>query len=157
MVRDGPTLPDDSGTVPEPNVIGGSNRDREIVSLLDEKLATWSSSIYIYIYICVCVCVSICICICIYIYIYIVFGMCRRIDMGSLLPPHLKKLYLMCSDLDQYHENNLGVQSNLVNTTLFYTTPSILQHVFARPNFLVQNSLFYTTTTLDNVTFRISV
>jgi hypothetical protein len=34
---------------------------------------------------------------------------------------------------------------------------SILRHVFARPNFLVQNSLFYTTTTLDNTTFRISV
>ena len=43
------------------------------------------------------------------------------------------------------------------NTTLVYTTPSILRHIFARPNFLVQNPLSYTTTTLDNATFRISV
>ena len=43
------------------------------------------------------------------------------------------------------------VQSNLV-----YTTPSILRHIFARPNFLVQNS-FYTTTTLDNASFTISI
>ena len=49
------------------------------------------------------------------------------------------------------------LQSNLVNTTLVYMTPSILRHVFARPNFLVRNSLFYTTTTLDNAAVRISV
>ena len=49
------------------------------------------------------------------------------------------------------------VQSNLVNTTLVYMAPLILRHCFARPNFLVQNSLFYVATTLDNVTFRISV
>ena len=30
----------------------------------------------------------------------------------------------------------------------------ILRHIFAITNFLVQNSLFYTTTTLDNTTFR---
>ena len=36
-------------------------------------------------------------------------------------------------------------------------TPSILRHIFARPNFLVQNSLFHMTTALNNVTFRISV
>ena len=42
------------------------------------------------------------------------------------------------------------VHSNPVNMT-----SSILQHIFARPNFLVQYSLFYTTTTLDNATFRI--
>ena len=47
-----------------------------------------------------------------------------------------------------------NVQSNLVTTTLIYTTPSILRHIFARPNFLVQNFLFYTAMTLDNVTFR---
>jgi hypothetical protein len=46
------------------------------------------------------------------------------------------------------------IQSNLASTTLVYTTPSILRHIFARPNFLVQNSLFYTTMTLDNTTFR---
>ena len=44
------------------------------------------------------------------------------------------------------------VQSNLANMT-----PSILQDIFARPNFLVQNSLFYTTETLHNATFRISI
>ena len=48
-------------------------------------------------------------------------------------------------------------QYDLVNMTLVYTTPSILRHIFARPNFEVHNSLFYTTTTLDNATFRISV
>ena len=47
--------------------------------------------------------------------------------------------------------------SNFLNMTLIYTTPSMLRHIFARPNFLVQNPLFYTTATLDNVTFRISV
>ena len=57
---------------------------------------------------------------------------------------------------ESYHDNII-IQSNLVNTTLIYTTPSILQHIFARQDFLVQNSLFYTTTTLDNVTLRISV
>ena len=31
------------------------------------------------------------------------------------------------------------------------------EYIFARPNFLVQNSLFYTTITLDNATLRISV
>ena len=43
---------------------------------------------------------------------------------------------------------------DLVNTTLVYTTPLILRHNFARPNLLVQNSIFYTTTTLDNATVR---
>ena len=46
------------------------------------------------------------------------------------------------------------IHSNLVNMTLVYMTPSILRHIFARTNFLVQNSLFYMTTTLDNATFR---
>ena len=32
------------------------------------------------------------------------------------------------------------IQSNLVSTTLVKTTPSVLRHIFARPNFLVQNS-----------------
>ena len=32
------------------------------------------------------------------------------------------------------------VQSNLVNTTLVYTTPLILRHIYARPNLLVQKS-----------------
>jgi hypothetical protein len=50
--------------------------------------------------------------------------------------------------------NIYRIQSNLISTTIVYTTPSILQHIFARLNFLVQNSLFYTTTTLDNTTFR---
>ena len=49
------------------------------------------------------------------------------------------------------------IQSNLVNTTLIHTTPSILRHIFARPNFLVQISFFYMTTALDNATFRMSV
>ena len=49
------------------------------------------------------------------------------------------------------------IQSNLVNKTLVYTTPSILRHIFARPSFLVQSSLCYTTTTHDNATFRIYV
>ena len=43
---------------------------------------------------------------------------------------------------------------NLVNMTLVYTTPSILRHIFARPNFSVQNSFFYTTTTLDDETLK---
>jgi hypothetical protein len=46
------------------------------------------------------------------------------------------------------------LQSNLITTTLIYTTPLILRHIFARPNFLVQNSLFYMTTILYNTTFR---
>ena len=50
----------------------------------------------------------------------------------------------------------LQIQSNLVNTTLVYTTLLVLR-LFARPNFLVQNSLFYTTPTLDNATFKIPV
>ena len=49
------------------------------------------------------------------------------------------------------------IQSNLVNTTLIYTTSVILRHIFARPKILVQNSLIYTSTTLDNETFRIFV
>jgi hypothetical protein len=47
-----------------------------------------------------------------------------------------------------------ALQSNLVNTTLVYTTPSILWHIFVQPIFLVQNSIFYTTSTLHNATFR---
>ena len=46
----------------------------------------------------------------------------------------------------------LIIQSNLVSTT-----PSILRHIFAKPNFVIQNSLYYTTMTLDNATIRISV
>ena len=46
----------------------------------------------------------------------------------------------------------LPIQSNLVNTTLVYTT-----HFLARPNFSIQNSLLYMTTTLNNVTFKIYV
>ena len=49
------------------------------------------------------------------------------------------------------------LQSNFLNTTLVYKAPAILRHVFACLNFLVQDSLFYTSTTLDNTTFRISV
>jgi hypothetical protein len=45
------------------------------------------------------------------------------------------------------------IQPNLINTTLVYATPSILQHIFVWTNFLVQNCHFYTTTTFDNVTF----
>ena len=45
MVRDDPKLPDNSGKVPNPNkVVGGSIPNREIVSLLDGKLARWSSA-----------------------------------------------------------------------------------------------------------------
>ena len=40
--------------------------------------------------------------------------------------------------------------------TLIYTTPTILRHIFARPNFLIQNTLFHTTMTLDNATIRTS-
>ena len=43
-------------------------------------------------------------------------------------------------------------KSNLLNTT-----PSILRYMFETSNFLAQNSLFYTTTTLDNAIFRIFV
>ena len=52
-VRDDPNPPDNSGEVPKLNgVVGGSISDCEIVSLLDGKLATWSSASYvIYIYI----------------------------------------------------------------------------------------------------------
>ena len=50
-----------------------------------------------------------------------------------------------------------AIQSNLINSTLVYTTPLILRNIFARPNFFIQNSLFLTTTTLDNATFKISV
>ena len=40
-----PKLPYDSGEVPKPNeVVGGSIPGREIVSLLDGKLARWSSA-----------------------------------------------------------------------------------------------------------------
>ena len=50
------------------------------------------------------------------------------------------------------------VQPNLVNTTRVCMTRSILRHIFARPNILVQNPLFYMTMTLDNMTFiRISI
>jgi hypothetical protein len=45
--------------------------------------------------------------------------------------------------------STIVLQSNLVSTTLVYMTPSILRHIFARPNYLVQNSLFNTTMTLD--------
>ena len=45
MVRDDPKLLDDSGKVPIPNgVVGGSIPGREIVSLLDRKLAMWSTT-----------------------------------------------------------------------------------------------------------------
>jgi hypothetical protein len=45
LVRDDPKLPDDSGHVPKPNgVVGNSILGRENVSLLDEKLARWSSA-----------------------------------------------------------------------------------------------------------------
>jgi hypothetical protein len=45
LVQDDPKLLDDSGEVPKLNgVLGGSNPGREIVFLLDEKLATWSST-----------------------------------------------------------------------------------------------------------------
>ena len=53
-----------------------------------------------------------------------------------------------------YLIHRLLLQSNLNSTTLVYTTPSILRHIFVRPNFLVQNSLSYTNMTLDNTTFR---
>ena len=34
------------------------------------------------------------------------------------------------------------LKSNIISTTLIYTTPSILRHIFALPNFLVRNYLF---------------
>ena len=43
----------------------------------------------------------------------------------------------------------MAQSSNRINTTF-----SILRHIFAQPNFLAQISLFYTTTALDNATFR---
>ena len=46
------------------------------------------------------------------------------------------------------------LQSNLVNITLVYTTPSILRRIFVDQTLLVQNSLFYTAKTLDNSTFK---
>ena len=49
---------------------------------------------------------------------------------------------------------NILLQSNFVNTTLVHMTPSILWYIFARPNFLIENSMFYMTMTLDNATFR---
>ena len=51
----------------------------------------------------------------------------------------------------------ITIKSNLVSTTLVYMTPSILRHILAWPNFLVQNSLFHMTTTLNNKTFRNSI
>ena len=45
LVKDDPKLLDDSGKVPKPNrVVGGLNPRCEIVSLLDKKLAMWSST-----------------------------------------------------------------------------------------------------------------
>ena len=45
MLQDDTKLPDDSGEVPKPNgVIGNSIPGCEIVSLLDRKLASWSSA-----------------------------------------------------------------------------------------------------------------
>ena len=42
------TLPDDSGEVPKLNLmVGDSIVGREIIPLLDIKLATWSSASYI--------------------------------------------------------------------------------------------------------------
>ena len=49
------------------------------------------------------------------------------------------------------------VQFNLINTTIVYTTSSMIRHIFLRPIFVVPNSLFYTATTLNNATSRISV
>ena len=50
-----------------------------------------------------------------------------------------------------------GVQFNLINMTLVNMTPSMSQNIVVQPNVLVQNYLFYTTTTPNNVTFRIYV
>jgi hypothetical protein len=45
LVRDDPKLLDDSEGEPKPNgVVGGSILSREIASLLDGKLAMWSST-----------------------------------------------------------------------------------------------------------------
>ena len=45
MVRNDPKLPDDSDELPKPNeAVGGSVPDCGIVSLLDGKLARWSST-----------------------------------------------------------------------------------------------------------------
>ena len=38
-----------------------------------------------------------------------------------------------------------------------YSQTSWLQHIFSRPDFLVQNSLVNTSTTFDNATFKIFV
>ena len=67
---------------------------------------------------------------------------------------HLCILQSTCRPLCHIAIHIITLQSNLVSTTLVYMTPSILRHIFVRPNFLVQNSLFYMTTTLDNMTFR---
>ena len=51
--------------------------------------------------------------------------------------------------LFQTFESQLAIQSNLVSTTLVYTTPLILRHIFVQPDSLVQNS-FYTQFNYDS-------
>ena len=46
----------------------------------------------------------------------------------------------------------ISLQSNLISTT-----PSIKRHMLLETKLLVQNSLFHTTTPLDNTTFRNSI
>ena len=57
--------------------------------------------------------------------------------------------------IKEWYLVSMSIHYNLVTTTVIYMTPFILQHIFVRPNFLVQSSLSYMT--LDNAAFTTSI